>query len=84
MILSDSEVAELSRRAGEQSGYRLEIDLEQKQVRDKSGFSALFEMDDFRRYCLLEGLDDIGLTLRHETEIRAYEARIERFRSTHV
>ena len=76
VILSDGEVAELSRRAAEQDGYRLEIDLEKKQVRDQSGFSASFEMDDFRRYCLLEGLDDIGLTLRHEAEIRAYEARI--------
>ncbi len=76
VILSEPEVAELSRRATEQSGYRLEIDLEQKQVRDKSGFSASFEIDNFRRFCLLEGLDDIGLTLRHEAEIRAYEAQI--------
>ncbi len=73
--LSEAEVAELARRTGEQNGYRLEIDLEKKQVRDKSGFSASFAIDDFRRYCLLEGLDDIGLTLRHEAEIRAYEAR---------
>ena len=76
VLLSESEVAELTRRASEQSGYRLEIDLEQKTVRDQSGFSARFEIDDFRRSCLLEGLDDIGLTLRHEAEIQAYEARL--------
>ncbi len=76
VILSDSEVAEISRRATEQNGYRMEIDLEKKQVRDKGGFSASFAIDDFRRYCLLEGLDDIGLTLRHEDAIRAYEQRL--------
>ncbi len=78
VILREDEVAALTQRAAEQSGYRLEIDLEQKQVRDQSGFSASFEIDDFRRFCLLEGLDDIGLTLRHEAEIRAYEARQRR------
>ena len=75
VILSESEVAELTRRASEQNGYRLEIDLEKKSVSDRSGFSASFDIDNFRRFCLLEGLDDIALTLRHEAEIRAYEAR---------
>jgi len=73
--LSESEVAEISRRATEQPGYRLVIDLEKRQVCDSSGFCASFEIDDFRRFCLLEGLDDIGLTLRHEDHIRAYELR---------
>ena len=75
VVLKEDEVAELTRRATEQNDYRLEVDLEKKRVRDKSGFSASFQMDDFRRSCLLEGLDDIGLTLRHEAEIRAYEER---------
>ncbi len=78
VVLREDEVAELTRRATEQRGYRLEIDLERKQVRDQSGFSASFEIDGFRRFCLLEGMDDIGLTLRHEAEIRAYEARLPR------
>ena len=51
------------------------MDLEKLQVRDDSGFSASFTLDDFNRRCLLEGLDDIGLTLQHEAEIAAYEAR---------
>jgi len=44
-------------------------------VSDERGFSANFPMDDFTRYCLLNGLDDIGLTLQHEAEIAAYEAK---------
>jgi 3-isopropylmalate/(R)-2-methylmalate dehydratase small subunit len=43
-------------------------------VRDDAGFSARFQIDDFTRHCLLEGLDDIGLTLKHENEIAEYES----------
>jgi len=75
VTLSDEEVAELMRRAREREGYRLTVDLERREVRDDFGFSASFVCDEFRRLCLLEGLDDIGLTLRHESEIREYEAR---------
>ncbi len=76
VVLAEDEVAEITRRATEQNAYRLEVDLEKKIVRDQSGFSASFQIDDFRRYCLLEGLDDIGLTLRHKDAIRAYEQRL--------
>ncbi len=75
VILSDDRVAELMRRTQETEGYQLTVDLERREVRDESGFRAPFEFDEFRRYCLMEGLDDIGLTLRHESEITAYEAR---------
>ena len=75
VVLPEGEVAELARRAREGEGYRLTVDLERCEVRDEQGFSAPFEMDEFRRRCLLEGLDDIGLTLRHEPEIKDYEAR---------
>jgi 3-isopropylmalate/(R)-2-methylmalate dehydratase small subunit len=75
VALSEAEVAELMRRAREIEGYRLTVDLERREVRDERGFSARFEMDEFRRRCLLEGLDDTGLTLRHEPEIRDYESR---------
>ncbi len=75
VTLSDEEVAELSRRAREREGYRLTVDLERREVRDDYGFRASFVCDEFRRQCLLEGLDDIGLTLRHESEISDYEAR---------
>jgi 3-isopropylmalate/(R)-2-methylmalate dehydratase small subunit len=75
VVLSEAEVAELMRRAREIEGYRLTVDLERREVRDERGFCARFEMDEFRRRCLLEGLDDTGLTLRHESEIRDYESR---------
>ncbi len=51
------------------------IDLENCEVRDEQGFRAKFAMDEFVRHCLLNGLDDIGLTLQHEAEIVAYETR---------
>jgi 3-isopropylmalate/(R)-2-methylmalate dehydratase small subunit len=73
--LNESEVAELLRRAREVAGYELTIDLEQCEVSDGQGFRAKFPIDEFVRHCLLNGLDDIGLTLQHEQEIAAYEAR---------
>jgi len=63
------------RRARETGGYELTVDLEKREVSDDQGFRALFPIDDFVRHCLLNGLDDIGLTLQHEAEIAAYEAR---------
>jgi 3-isopropylmalate/(R)-2-methylmalate dehydratase small subunit len=73
--LSEEEVAELMRRAREMKDYQLEVDLERCEVRDDQGFSAKFSIDDFVRHCLLNGLDDIGLTLQHEGEILAYESK---------
>ena len=73
--LSEDQVNELLRRAREKDGYQLTVDLEQRKVYDGHGFSAGFQIDDFVRHCLLEGLDDIGLTLQHEAEIAAYEER---------
>jgi 3-isopropylmalate/(R)-2-methylmalate dehydratase small subunit len=71
--LTEAEVNQLLVNAKDQQGYRLTVDLENTQVRDEQGFSASFEIDDFRRRCLLEGLDDIGLTLRFEDAIGKYE-----------
>ncbi|HWQ37394.1 MAG TPA: 3-isopropylmalate dehydratase small subunit [Burkholderiales bacterium] len=56
-------------------GYRLVIDLEQQTVTTPSGQSFGFDVDPFRKHCLLHGLDEIGLTLQHAEEIRAFEAR---------
>jgi 3-isopropylmalate/(R)-2-methylmalate dehydratase small subunit len=75
VCLSESETAELMRRAPKLDDYQLTIDLEQCEVRDDQGFRAKFPIDEFVRHCLLHGLDDIGLTLQHESEIAAYEAR---------
>ena len=73
--LSDEQVAEITRRAKEIEGYELTVDLEALRVEDGRGFSAPFAMDEFSRHCLLNGLDDIGLTLQHEPDIAAYEAK---------
>jgi 3-isopropylmalate/(R)-2-methylmalate dehydratase small subunit len=73
VTLPEAEVNGLLRRAREIEGYQLTIDLEQRKVHDREGFSAAFHIDDFVRRCLLEGLDDIGLTLQYEARISAYE-----------
>ncbi len=73
--LDEEKIALLIRRAKEVNGYQLTVDLEKCEVRDDAGFMASFSIDPFRRHCLLEGLDDIGLTLQHEPQIAAYEAR---------
>ena len=75
VVLPDEKVGDIMKKAQEQDGYQLRIDLEQQEVHDEEGISAKFQIDAFSRHCLLEGLDDIGLTLRHEAEIAAYEAR---------
>ena len=75
VVLSEDEACEIARRAAELPNYEITVDLEQRKVHDQHGFSATFQIDEFTRHCLLEGLDDIGLTLQHESEIAAYEAR---------
>jgi len=72
--LSEREVEQLMERAEKINGYQLTIDLEKCEVSDDQDFRAKFAMDEFVRHCLLQGLDDIGLTLQHEPEIAAYEA----------
>jgi len=73
--LPEPAVAEYMRRAQAADQYQLTIDLESCVVRDAQGLSTPFNIDPFRRRCLLEGLDDIGLTLEHEAAIISYEAR---------
>ena len=73
--LTEEQVSEIMRRAQEVDGYQLTVDLEQMRIEDGRGFSATFTMDEFSRHCLLNGLDDIGLTLQREPEIAAYEAK---------
>src|SRR5271157_3389483 len=73
--LNEEQVAEITRRSEEIEDYQLTVDLETLRVEDGRGFEATFAMDEFSRHCLLNGLDDIGLTLQHETDIAAYEAK---------
>ena len=73
IALKEEQVREIMTRAREREGYALTVDLERQTIEDAQGLSILFVVGEFQRYCLLEGLDDIGLTLRHEDAIRAYE-----------
>ena len=75
VLLSEDDAALLMQRAQEIDNYTVTVDLEKCEVRDEQGFSGKFPMDEFVRHCLLNGLDDIGLTLQHEAEISDYETR---------
>ncbi|HXR34344.1 MAG TPA: 3-isopropylmalate dehydratase small subunit [Candidatus Binataceae bacterium] len=74
VILSPAEVDHIFAVQGEHLGYSLAIDLDSQTVSDDYGWSAHFEIEPFTKKCLLEGLDDIGLTLMHQAKIAAYEA----------
>ncbi|HEX5445094.1 MAG TPA: 3-isopropylmalate dehydratase small subunit [Pirellulales bacterium] len=72
--LDEAQVDDLFRRAAKHTGYRLTIDLESQTIRDEHGLNLSFDVEPFRKHCLLNGLDDIGLTLAHADKIAAYEA----------
>ncbi len=74
--LSEEQVTQLLANAKTIPNYQLTVSLEDQTVTDNQGFYATFEVDPFRKFCLLEGLDDIGLTLRHA-------AALDRFESEH-
>ena len=78
IVLDAAAVDELFEETEAQEGYTLSVDLEAQTVTTPSGRVIHFDIDPFRKTCLLEGLDDIGLTLQHVDEIRAYEARRRR------
>jgi 3-isopropylmalate/(R)-2-methylmalate dehydratase small subunit len=73
--LTEEQVDKLLGNAQKIPGYQLTVSLEQQRVTDMQGFEASFEIDPFRKFCLLEGLDDIGLTLRHAAALDAYETQ---------
>jgi 3-isopropylmalate/(R)-2-methylmalate dehydratase small subunit len=73
--LSEEQVAQLLQNAKTIPNYQLTVSLEAQTVTDTHGFHATFEVDPFRKFCLIEGLDDIGLTLRHEAALDAFETK---------
>jgi 3-isopropylmalate/(R)-2-methylmalate dehydratase small subunit len=73
IALSEEQVAELVEKSEAENNYQLFIDLENQTVSDNGEFFARFEIDEFRRFCLLNGLDDIGLTLQQADQINTYE-----------
>lgn len=75
IVLDDAIVDSLFKEAEATEGYQLTVDLEAKVIRTPAGREIGFDVDDFRRHCLLNGLDDIGLTLENADQIKAYEAK---------
>ena len=80
--LTTDQVEQIHQNVAANEGYQLTVDLENNLVTDGAGFSASFEIDEFRRKCFLEGLDHIALTMQHLDQIEAYEKEhgvLERF-----
>ena len=75
VVLQEAEVDELFKQVEAAPGYELTVDLEKQRVTTPGGEAYSFEVDAFKKRCLLSGLDEIGLTLEHAEDIRAYEAR---------
>ena len=78
VALPAEQVAEIMKR------HEVTVDLERQTIEDSEGLSVQFVVGEFQRYCLLEGLDDIGLTLRHEDAIRAYELKSEELSPAYI
>lgn len=75
IVLPEHEINELLKKVADVEGYELTINLENQEITDRFGYKTYFQIDEFRRYCLLNGLDNIGLTLRYEVEVTAYEQK---------
>jgi 3-isopropylmalate/(R)-2-methylmalate dehydratase small subunit len=75
VTLPEEQVQTLLDRAAKTENYELTVSLEKNTIRDGQGFEAKFAIDPFRRDCLLEGLDDIGLTLRHADALDQFEKK---------
>jgi 3-isopropylmalate/(R)-2-methylmalate dehydratase small subunit len=75
IVLDAASVDQLFRETLASEGYRLTVDLAAQTVTTPSGLAFSFAVDEFRKYCLLNGFDDIGLTLRHADKIKAYEEK---------
>ena len=73
--LAEQQVQLLLRRSAADPQHRITVNLEAQTVRDDDGFNAHFDIDPFRKHCLLNGLDDIGLTLLHADELTRYESK---------
>ncbi len=75
IVLDDVVIERLFQEVAAREGYLMTVDLAAQQITLPGGETLSFEIDGFRKHCLLEGLDEIGLTLQHADEIRAYEQK---------
>ena len=80
VILAENVIEKLFKQCEENEGYQLTVDLAAQEVRTPEGDVFSFEVDSFRKHCLLNGLDDIGLTLQVADEIRAFEEKAQQSR----
>ncbi|HUK49636.1 MAG TPA: 3-isopropylmalate dehydratase small subunit [Terriglobales bacterium] len=79
IIINEQIINELFQEVESHEGYSLDVDLQKQTILKSDGTQLEFKVDEFRRKCLLDGLDDISLTLLHEDSIRAYEQRLAPF-----
>jgi 3-isopropylmalate/(R)-2-methylmalate dehydratase small subunit len=75
IVLSADDVDNLFKETEASEGYQLNIDLSAQTINTPSGNSYIFDVDAFRKHCLLNGLDDIGLTMQHQDAIKAFEKK---------
>jgi 3-isopropylmalate/(R)-2-methylmalate dehydratase small subunit len=75
IVLPEAQVSQLFDEVAAFPGYQLTVDLDRQVIVKPQGQELPFEVQAFRRYCLMNGLDDIGLTLRHQDKIKAFEAQ---------
>ncbi len=75
IALGDRQVDQLFDELEQTAGYELEVDLENQIISNAVGVAINFEIDEFRKYCLLNGLDDIGLTMKHADQIKSFEQK---------
>ena len=75
IVMDEAKVDSLFKAAEGQEGYQLNVNLEKQTITTPDGSEIKFDVDAFRKHCLINGLDDIGLTLQHVDDIKAYEAK---------
>ncbi len=78
VILSEEEVAYIFTQVAKDPAYKIAVDLQSQMVVDQTSKAFVFEIDEFRKYCLLNGFDEIDLTLQHADKIKSYEAQLKR------
>jgi 3-isopropylmalate/(R)-2-methylmalate dehydratase small subunit len=84
ITLNEPIISQLFDEVEKQEGFSLQVDLQKETIRKSDGVELGFKIDEFRRKCMLEGLDDISLTLLHEEKIRAYEQKLAPFQVINV
>ena len=78
IILPEETIEALFQESFKNPGHLISIDLEQQKVTSEQGIEGTFDIDPFRKYCMLNGLDEIGITLQHEDKIRAHEEKLKK------